>query len=165
MNIGWKPNIPEHLRKSSPPKKEPKKRGSKPKVVSPLGIVFKSNGHVDWENKHNLKKVASRLSSGMSCKEVALDLNLSQDSIRHCARRKMLPFKGKRKSDNPLTRADWDLIIALRVIKTPIADCAKVVGIHRSILSNLLHLNETARMIIHQKRKALIKLTIKEVDK
>ncbi len=61
-----------------------------------------------------------------------------------------------RKRDRPLTPDDWDLIIALRVVKVSIADCANVIEINPSILSNELFINESAQMLIKQKRQQMI---------
>lgn len=146
MNIAWKPKIPAHLFKRELNAEKP----DKPK------LKFKAGGWVDWNNKHNIELVASRVRAGMLAKEIAEELGVTVGRINHCMKRYRIKGVAKRKRDRPLTSEDWDLIIELRVLKVSIADCAAAVEMNKSILSNELLVNETARMLIKQKRQQMI---------
>ena len=152
MNIAWKPKIPAHLFKRELNAEKP----DKPK------LKFKPGGRIDWTNKSNIELVASRVRSGMLAREIADELGVTVGRINHCMKRYRIKGVSTRKRDRPLTPEDWDLIIALRVVKVSIADCADAIEINRSILSNELFVNETAQMLIKQKRQKMINDTLEQ---
>lgn len=147
MNIAQKPIIPAHLFKRKLDNIEP--------VVKPK-LKFKPGGRVDWTDKSNIEMVASRVRSGMLAKEIAKELSVTVGRINHCMKRYRIKGVSARKRDRPLTPCDWDLIIALRVVKVSIADCANAIEINPSILSNELFTNKSAQMLIKQKRQQMI---------
>lgn len=153
MNIAQKPIIPAHLFR-------PNLDTDRPVIVPKL--KFKAGGWVDWADKNNIEMVASRVRSGMLAKEIAKELGVSVGRINHCMKRYRIKGVAKRKRDRPLTPDDWDLIIALRVVKVSIADCADAVEMNPAILSNELFNNESAQMLIKQKRQKMINKIVEQ---
>lgn len=136
-----------------------------------MTITFRLNKHpnrdmVDWSNGHNIKVMeALIIKRGLNYRDTAKKLGLSYDTVSQGAIKLGLnsQHKNSKLRARQLTSKEVDLVVELKAIGTPTADCAEVINIGTTTLGNLLTANPEIYGRINKRKRELRQDVIKRL--